>query len=326
MDRIDAATEGLICSRWFSQRTVSPNRAEQFGQQQESFEVAQDRNYIGSYRLLKLVRAGATCQIWEVISEADGQRCALKALQNEFCKDREQVALLKHEYTVGHELKHPTIIEVYDFNIEKGIPYVALEYFESNNLKQAVRQARDDGEVMLPFEQPQMEQIIRQCMEGLGHLHELGWVHRDVKPDNFLVNDEARVKLIDFAIAEKIKKGFGRFLSGKSKIQGTRSYMSPEQIRGASLDPRSDIYSLGCVLFELHAGRPPFTGGNPDHLLQKHLKAPPPSLAANCGEVSAEFSDLVLAMMSKKRELRPESINGLLKQLDGIRIYKRARA
>ena len=270
--------------------------------------MAQDRNRIGSYRLLKLVRAGATCQIWEVLNELDNQRCALKSLQTEFQKDREQIALLKHEHTVGHDLDHPAVIEIYEYNVENGIPYVSLEYFESNNLKQAIRDSRDAGAAKLPFDHTNMASIIRQCADGLGYLHGKGWVHRDVKPDNFLVNDEGVVKLIDFAIAEKIKKGFGRFLSGKSKVQGTRSYMSPEQIRGETLDARSDIYSFGCVVYEMHAGRPPFTGGNPDQLLQKHLKAPAPSLAAAYSEVSSDFSDLVSSMMAKKREQRPESV------------------
>ncbi|MCA9216431.1 MAG: serine/threonine protein kinase [Planctomycetales bacterium] len=288
--------------------------------------MAQDRNHIGSYRLLKLVRAGATCQIWEVLDEIENRRCALKSLQSDFRKDREQIALLKHEYTVGHTLDHPSVIDIYEYNVENGIPYVALEYFDSSNLKQAIREARDTSDTQLPFDQDRMTSIIRQCAEGLGYLHDSGWVHRDVKPDNFLVNAEGVVKLIDFAIAEKIKKGFGRFLAGKSKVQGTRSYMSPEQIRGETLDARSDIYSLGCVIFEMHAGRPPFTGGSPDHLLQKHLKAPAPPIAASCGDVSPDFNDLVISMMSKKRELRPESISDLLQKLDTIRMYKRAKA
>ena len=288
--------------------------------------MAQDRNRIGSYRLLKLVRAGATCQIWEVLDEIENRRCALKSLQTDFQKDREQIALLKHEHTVGHELEHPSVIEIYEYNIESGVPYVSLEYFESNNLKQAIREAREEGAATLPFDAANMTSIIRQCAAGLGYLHEMGWVHRDVKPDNFLVNSEGVVKLIDFAIAQKIKRGFARFLSGKSKIQGTRSYMSPEQIRGEQLDARSDIYSFGCVIYEMHAGRPPFTGGNPDQLLQKHLKAPPPALAAASSGVSPEFNELVLSMMAKKREQRPESIGYLLQKLDGMRMYKRAKA
>jgi serine/threonine protein kinase len=282
--------------------------------------VAIDRNYIGSYRLLKLVRAGATCQIWEAISELDNRRCALKTLQEEYRSNKDEVALLKHEYTVGHELHHPCVIEIYDFDVVRNIPYLALEYFESNNLKQWIRLVTEEREL-----RKQLPLIIRQAAEGLTYLHQHGWIHRDVKPDNFLVNDAAQVKLIDFAIAERVKKGFARFLPGRGKIQGTRSYMSPEQIRGDNLDIRSDVYSFGCMLFELFCGRPPFTGGSPDELLQKHLKAAIPPVLASNDNVTPEFAALITRMMSKNREERPASLQEFLDALATTRIYRMQR-
>lgn len=282
--------------------------------------MARDRDYIGTYRLLKLVRAGATCQIWEAIRGVDNTRCALKTLQEKYESDKEQIALLKHEYIVGREFHHPCVIEIYEFDVSRGVAYVALEYFESKNLKQWIRQFKDSEDV-----QSQIPPIIQKCAEGLQYVHEHGWIHRDVKPDNFLVNDQGGVKLIDFAIAEKEKKGFGRFLGGKSKIQGTRSYMSPEQIRGEAVDRRSDIYSFGCMLFEFHCGRPPFTGGSPDELLQKHLRAPIPPLTANHGVVSSEYSKLVTRMMAKKRENRPATMKDFLDEFSSLRSSRTKR-
>ena len=279
--------------------------------------MAVDRNYIGSYRLLKLVRAGASCQIWEVISEIDNRRCALKTLQDEHRTNKDEIALLKHEFAVGHELHHPCVIEIYDFDVARGIPYLALEYFESNNLKQWIRAVTEPEAV-----RSQLPIIIQRCAEGLNYLHEQGWVHRDIKPDNFLVNNATEVKLIDFAIAERVKKGLARLFGGRSKIQGTRSYMSPEQIRGESLDQRSDIYSFGCMLYELFCGRPPFTGGSPDELLQKHLKAPIPSVAAGNNEISPEFADLITQSMRKKREDRPASMRQILDTIESTRILR----
>jgi serine/threonine-protein kinase len=282
--------------------------------------VAKDRNYIGSYRLLKLVRAGATCQIWEVMSDVDNRRCALKVLKDEFLNSKEEIGLLKHEFLVGQPLQHPNVIEIYEFNVARGIPYLALEYFESCNLKQWIRQETDPDRArdMLPS-------IIRGSAEGLNYLHDQGWVHRDVKPDNFLVNEHGEVKLIDFAIAEKIKKGFAKFLSSKPKIQGTRSYMSPEQIRGEQPDMRSDIYSFGCMLFELFCGRPPFTGGSPDELLQKHLTAPVPSVLANNSEISPDFADLISRMMNKTPANRPGTMREFLDRFDSMRVTRLQR-
>lgn len=278
--------------------------------------MAIDRNYIGSYRLLKLVRAGSSCQIWEAISEIDNRRCALKTLQEEFRANKDEVALLKHEFTVGRALHHSCVIEIYDFDVARGVPYLALEYFESNNLKQWLRLV---DERHLP---EQLPQIIRQAAEGLEYLHQQGWIHRDIKPDNFLVNDKAQVKLIDFAIAERIKKGFAKLLSGRSRIQGTRSYMSPEQIRGENLDARSDVYSFGCMLFELLCGRPPFTGGNPDEVLQKHLKSPVPSILALNDAVAPDFAAMATRMMNKNRGDRPASMQEFLDNLSRSRVFR----
>jgi serine/threonine protein kinase len=279
--------------------------------------VARDRNYIGNYRLLKLVRAGATCQIWEVISEVNNRRCALKTLQDEHRSNKEEIALLRHEFAVGQTLHHPCVIEIFEFDVVRGIPFLALEYFESVNLKQWIRQVSDPEIV-----REQLPTIVRHCAEGLNYLHEQGWVHRDIKPDNFLVNEQAETRLIDFAIADRIKKGFAKFLGGRAKIQGTRSYMSPEQIRGEHLDARSDVYSFGCMLFELFCGRPPFTGGSPDELLQKHLKSPVPSVTANSAEINPDFANLITRMMSKNRSDRPDSMRAVLDTIEATRILK----
>ena len=277
-------------------------------------------NYIGSYRILKLVRAGSSCQIWEVISELDNQRCALKTLNEEHRKSRDEIALLKQEYMVGSDLNHPHVIRIFDFNTSKGIPYLALEYFDSSNLKQWLRREIDQDQ-----RRQLLGKIVQGSAKGLEHVHDRGWIHRDIKPDNFLVDNDGFVKLIDFAIAQKEKKGFSRFLSGRNKIQGTRSYMSPEQIRGEHLDARSDIYSYGCMMFELFCLRPPFTGGSPDELLQKHLKAPVPSVLASNSDVHPDFAELITSMMSKDRSRRPESMKDVLKATDGMRLFRAQR-
>ncbi len=282
--------------------------------------MALDHNYIGPYRLLKVIRAGATCQIWEAISEIDNRRCALKTLQNRFRNDKNEIALLRHEYSVGHELNHPSVIEIYDFDIAKGTAYLAMEYFESSNLKQWIRQSADQ-----PRSLRQLPEIIRHAGEALAYLHANDWIHRDVKPDNFLVNKKGTVKLIDFAISQKIKRGLGRLFGGRGKVQGTRSYMSPEQIRGENLDARADVYSFGCMLYELFCGRPPYTGGSADELLQKHLSAAVPTAATSSELVSPEFSQLIVRMMAKDPNDRPESMQAFLDEMDTIRVIRPAR-
>lgn len=273
--------------------------------------MAQAGNYIGTYRRLKLMRQGKTCQIWETMG-SDNKRCILKVLRDEFRTDKSELSMLKHEYVVGSELEHPNCIEIYEYDVVRGIPFTAIEYFRSLNLKQWIREPESNRE-WLPS-------IIDQASRGIIHLHSKGWIHRDLKPDNLLVNDEGEVKLIDFAIAQKEKKGLGRLFGGKNKVSGTRSYMSPEQIRAEALDARSDIYSFGCLLFELCSGKLPYTGTSSDDLLQRHLKSPIPSLMAFTDDVNPTLASLVERMMAKKREDRPETVEEFLHAFKKIRL------
>ncbi len=135
---------------------------------------------------------------------------------------------------------------------------------------------------------------------------------------------EGETKVIDFTISRKIKKGIAKVLSRRTKvIQGTRSYMSPEQIRGYALDGRSDIYSLGCVFYETITGKLPYTGENPNDLLRKHISAPIPSPLVVNENITPEFADLVRKMMAKKPDERPETMWDLLKTLRVTRIFRK---
>lgn len=277
------------------------------------------RDFLGPYRLVRLIRVGQTCQIWEAAKSDDTTRYALKVPIPDKRKDRTIITELKRELEVGADCKgHPNIIQLHEFNTEGETPYLVMEYFEHDNLKLWLR----GGPQQIAYFAPN---FVEQGALALFHLHTKGWVHRDVKPDNFLISDEAHVKLIDFAISEKMKTGisaiFGKMFSG-TKTQGTRSYISPEQIRNQNLDARADIYSFGCVLFELISGKPPYTGDNADDLLNKHLNAAVPATLVFNSNISQEFSDLIRKMMAKRREDRPPTMWEFLKEYRHMRAFK----
>jgi eukaryotic-like serine/threonine-protein kinase len=272
-------------------------------------------SYVGQYRLLAMLMTGQTSQVWEAQHDVRQQRYALKVLLTDHKSDRQQRLFLKHEYEVGAKIDHPRIIKMVELGSHGADPYLALELYRHPNLK-----------FLLLREHPrllyQADKIIRQAAEGLAHLHRCGWVHRDVKPDNFLASPEGDVKLIDFALAQRKKNALSKLFSGKTKIQGTRSYMSPEQIRGQPLDARADIYSFGCTLHELLTGKPPFTGTDTKELLNKHLTAPIPTAEATNRNVTPEFAALIRRMLAKKVENRPDSMDDVLTEIASTRIFK----
>jgi serine/threonine protein kinase len=277
--------------------------------------VASGRDFIGPYQLVRLIRSGQTTQVWEAIREGQEERIALKVLHKEYAEDKDEIEQLKHEVLVAKNLAHPNVIRIFGFHGEYGRPLIAMELFNGRNMKLVLR---DSPELIDQC----IGSIIQDCAKGLQHLHEKGWVHCDVKPDNFLLDDQHNVKLIDFSIAQKQAKGFSLFQKKPKTIRGTRSYMAPEQIRRRPADARADIYSFGCVLFELVAHRPPFSAPNPDELLSKHLRTTPPFLQSTNNRVTVEFSNLVQKMMAKDPAKRPASIRDFLVEFGKLSVFK----
>jgi serine/threonine protein kinase len=276
--------------------------------------VTKVRDFIGPYRLARLIRAGHSCLIWEGVKDRTNEHFALKVLKQEKSRDREEIGYLKHEYEVGKELNHPNLIRIHEFDTQQSSPFLVLELYSALNLKQILREGPDPIAYLA-------EKIIQQASHALHYLHEKHWIHCDIKPDNFLVNDEGDVKLIDFTIAQRPKRSFLSFFGVKKAVKGTRSYMSPEQIRGETLDARADVYSMGCVIFELLTGRPPYTGSSPNELLEKHLRSSVPSPIVYNKNVTREMSELLRRMLAKKRESRPTSMWEVLQDFRNLQLF-----
>jgi len=270
---------------------------------------------LGPYRLLNVVHTGQTSQIWQAYHDVQQRVFGVKTLLSKYQRERDHVGYLRWEYSVGQKAIHERIIHIFEYGTDRGSPYLAMEWFPAPNMKRKIQDGVDKIAYMLP-------KIIEQAAEGLSFFNQLGWVHRDIKPDNFLVSDDGEVKLIDFALARRSKSGLGKLLSPKGKVQGTRSYMSPEQIRGLAVDQRADVYSFGCLLYELAAGKPPFTGVTGDDLLRKHLRAPIPMMEGVDHNITPEYSDLVRRSLAKKPDARPKSLDDFLNEFRSIRVYK----
>jgi serine/threonine protein kinase len=242
----------------------------------------------------------------------------MKILLPEKMSDPEQRRLIKHEANVGKQLAHQNVIRIITVSKDSKNPYYVMEFFPAGSLKIRLLRKQFD------FVRERIHSILKQGATALAYMNASGWIHRDVKPDNFLVNAAGELRLIDFALSQRIQREslFSKLFRRKTVVQGTRSYMSPEQIRGQHLDGRADIYSFGASAYELVTARPPFRGMSNQDLLNKHIAEKPVTPQVYNPDLTDEFSNLVLRMLAKKREERPRDFHEVLMQLKNLKIYK----
>jgi serine/threonine protein kinase len=264
---------------------------------------------------------GQTSQVWEV-RDASGRHFAMKLLLPEKASDPVYRRFLLHEAEVGKQLAHPNIIRIIEVDRkDPANPYFVMEYFPAGNLKLRIMNGRRDPK-QAEFLREKGQDILKQAATGLAFMNAKGWVHRDVKPDNLLVNSAGEVRLIDFALAQRIPTGMAKFFRRKEKAQGTRSYMSPEQIRGQALDGRADVYSFAASAYEMVTGRPPFRASSSTELLNKHITEKPITPRQYNPDVTEPFADLILRMLAKKREDRPRDFHEVLIAMRGMKVFK----
>jgi len=269
---------------------------------------------IGGYKIQKEMATGHTSQVYEVVELASSRHFALKMLLPEKARESAHRRLLFHEAEVGLKLAHPNIIKIIKVVRDAKNPYFVMEFFPAGNLEFRIQNKKWD------FIKEKAHSILKQAATALAYMNASGWVHRDVKPANIMVNSAGEVRLIDFALAQRISKG-GLF-KRRGQAAGTRSYMSPEQIRGKPLDGRADVYSFGASVYEMITGRPPFRANSPMDLLRKHLVEKPDSPRIHNPDVTDECAELVLRMLAKNKQDRPKDFHEILMKLQTIKIFK----
>ena len=275
---------------------------------------------VGSYRITGQLGVGGMGAVYTAEHTLIGRVTAIKMLLPELSKNQEIVNRFFNEAKAATAIRHPGIVEIYDFGYHTdGSAYIVMEHLDGESLETRLRRFR-----RLAAEEA--ISIARQVASGLAAAHAAGIVHRDLKPDNlFIVPDPdipggERTKILDFGIAKLINADeAGPDKTRTGMIMGTPSYMSPEQCRGGGrLDHRADIYSLGCILFEMLCGRPPFLGEGAGDVIAQHIYQPPPQPRTLYPTMSADFEQLILQLLAKAPEDRMQSADELLSALDAL--------
>lgn len=272
---------------------------------------------IGGYRLRNMLQTGQLSQVFEVVEPSSNRHFAMKLLLPEAAGVTEHRNMLFNEAEVGEKLTHQNVIRIYKVSRSMTTPHFIMEFFPSGSLRLRL-QAKEMG-----FVKENARKIFKGTATGLAYMNAMGYIHRDVKPDNILVNALGETKIIDFAITKKVPKGFAKWFYRKGKPQGTPSFMSPEQINDEKPESRQDIYSYGCTLYELTTGRPPFRGSSTNDLLSRHFKEKPAPPSAYNPDITDEFSQFVLKLIAKKKTDRPSNFHEVLMNLKKVKqIFK----
>ena len=229
---------------------------------------------------------------------------AVKVLFAEYAKDPTFVERFRREAQAAANLNHPNVVAVYDWGQQSGTYFIVMEYVEGRSLSEIVR---TEG----PLHPRRAAEITADVAAALGFAHRNGVVHRDIKPGNILISPSGQVKVADFGIAQAIAGGTEAGLTQAGAVMGTATYFSPEQAQGRSVDPRSDLYSLGCVLYEMLTTRPPFTGDTPVAIAYKHVQEPAPLPSASGVAVPPALEAIVAQLMAKDPAQRYASAEDL---------------
>jgi serine/threonine protein kinase len=232
---------------------------------------------------------------------------AFKVLQDQRLGDAKAIERFRREAQAIAQIKHPNIVEIYGFGIVDEKPYMAMEFIDGFNFAQLL-QDRPQGRFSIEEARPYFEQI---C-DAVAAAHSKGVLHRDLKPGNVVLND-GTIKLIDFGIAKLIGDSSAQIqaLTQTGTILGSVAYMSPESLTGGVCDERSDIYSLGCLMYEILTGHPPFSGESPFVVIAKHVDAHP----SVPPELHNSFGQVILQTLEKNPANRPQTVQELKRKL-----------
>jgi eukaryotic-like serine/threonine-protein kinase len=270
------------------------------------------QTFAGRYEVKAILGMGGMGVVYRAVDKELGEPVAIKTLKNDaMASDPALLQRFKDEIRLARKITHRNVVRTHDIGEVDGMYYITMEFAEGQSLKSLITTR---GSLPVPV----VLTVGKQLCRALEAAHEQGVIHRDIKPQNLVVEPSGTLKVMDFGIARLATRTDGVTQAGMAI--GTPEYMAPEQLLGDDVDFRADIYAAGCVLFECLTGRPPFVADSPITLVAKQLEEMPPSPASLNAEVPASLADLVLRALSKDRASRPANAAALHDELDAITV------
>ena len=268
-------------------------------------ELTAGTTFARRYQIIEDLGKGGMGRVYKVFDTEVREKMALKLLNPDIASDEQTIERFRNELKLARGISHRNICRMYDLGREEGSYYITMEYVSGEDLKSLIHRIG-----ALPI--GKAVSIARQVGEGLAEAHRLGVVHRDLKPQNIMIDREGNARIMDFGIARSLT---ARGITGAGVMIGTPEYMSPEQVDGKEADPRSDIYSLGIILFEMLTGHVPFEGDTPLSVAVKQKSERPPDPRSINAQIPDELGRIILKCLEKPKEKRYQSADQVLAEL-----------
>jgi serine/threonine protein kinase/Tfp pilus assembly protein PilF len=271
-------------------------------------ELTTGSTFAGRYQIIEELGKGGMGRVYKALDTKINEKIALKLIKPEIAEDKKTIERFSNELRLARKIRHKNVCGMFDLGEEKGSHYITMEFIPGEDLRSSIRRF---GQLTIG----KSISIAKQICEGLSEAHRLGVVHRDLKSSNIMIDKEGNVRIMDFGIARSLEtKG----ITGSGVMIGTPEYMSPEQVEGKDVDQRSDIYSLGVILYEMVTGRVPFEGETALSIAMKHKSEEPLDPRILNDQISEGLSKVILRCMKKDKEKRFQDIEELLFQLSNL--------
>ena len=293
--------------------TPLPNLDDVFNRRTQTMETPREELTTGStfakrYTIIEELGKGGMGNVYKASDTELSEKVAIKLINPKIAADKKTIERFRNELKLARKIRHKNVCQMYDLNRENEKYYITMEYVPGEDLKSFIRRSRQlsiNGAIS----------ITRQVCEGLIEAHKHGVIHRDLKPSNIMIDREGNVRIMDFGIARSLKS---KSITGSGIMIGTPEYLSPEQADGEDIDRRSDIYSLGVILYEIVSGQLPFQGDTPLSLAVKHRIEKPEDPRTINSHIPESLSRIILKCLEKNREDRYQNASELLTDLNNI--------